>query len=98
MARPAAVPLALLTLAALNLVIALPFNEVSRRYEAEADWRALNASRDPQAAIGLFKDFSKSDLAEPNPPVWDYLLFENHPTVLQRIAMVKAWQVRNKQP
>jgi hypothetical protein len=32
----------------------------------------------------------------PDPPTWDYLLFEDHPTVLQRIAMARAWQARNR--
>jgi STE24 endopeptidase len=95
LARPAAVPVALVALSVLSLVISPAFNQVSRRYEAEADWRALNATRDPQAAIGLFEKFTASDLAEPNPPTWEYLFFEDHPTVMQRIAMVRAWAARN---
>ena len=96
MAQPAAVPVALLVLTALGVPMSPAYNEVSRRYEAEADWRALNASRDPQAAIGAFRKFTTGDLAEPSPPTWDYLFFEDHPTVLQRIAMVRAWESLNR--
>jgi STE24 endopeptidase len=96
LAQPAVVPLALLVLTVASLAGSPAYNEVSRRYEAEADWRALNATREPKAAIGLFEKFTASDLAEPSPATWEYLFFEDHPTVMQRIAMVRAWQARNK--
>ena len=28
--------------------------------------------------------------SDPNPPLWDYVLLENHPTIMQRIAMAQA--------
>ena len=31
-------------------------------------------------------------VSEPDPPTWDYVLLENHPTIAQRIAMVQAWR------
>ena len=40
----------------------------------------------------LFESFVPTTLSDPNPPTWEYLLFENHPTIDQRIAMVRAWQ------
>ena len=70
-------------------------NAVSRRYEAEADWRALNATRDPASDARLFQAFGKTSLEEPSPPVLDYLWLENHPTLMQRIAMARAWRARN---
>jgi Zn-dependent protease with chaperone function len=91
LARPEAVPLALLVAAVLQLT-ALPLeNVISRRYEAEADWIALGATRDPVSAQGLFARFSTVDLVQPRPPHWDYVLLENHPTTEQRIAMARAW-------
>jgi STE24 endopeptidase len=93
-ANPAALPLALLALLLLNLVAAPIENAVSRRYEAEADWAALQASRDPASARKLFMDFQRTSLAQANPPTWDYLWLENHPTIAQRIAMVEAWTRR----
>ena len=67
-----------------------PFeNAVSRRYEAEADWRALQATHDPAATTALFAHFEQTSLEEPNPPRWAYVLLENHPTLAQRIAMAE---------
>ena len=45
-----AVPLALLIWVVLQVAISPAQNVVTRRYEAEADWVALQTSRDPQAA------------------------------------------------
>jgi STE24 endopeptidase len=90
--EPAAIPLALFVLATLQ-VIALPVNSlITRHIEAEADWMALNATRDPQAAQQVFATFTPIDLADPRPPTWDYVVFEDHPTVIQRIAMARAWR------
>jgi STE24 endopeptidase len=92
MGEPAAVPLALLVLVVLELA-ALPLqNTISRHMEAEADWLALQTTRDPRAATALFKSFVPTGLSDPAPPTWEYLLAANHPTIDQRIAMVRAWQ------
>lgn len=90
--NPANLPLVFLLLTVLSL-LALPVqNAVSRRYEAEADWRALNATHDPAAARRLFQSFEQTSLEEPNPPAWDYVLLEDHPTLMQRIAMTERWR------
>jgi STE24 endopeptidase len=92
---PANVPFAVLLLAVLSLAAAPLVNAVSRRYEAEADWRALNATRDPASARKLFQTFERTSLEQPSPGLLDYLWLENHPTLLQRIAMANRWQQRN---
>ncbi len=94
LARPEAVPVALFVFVALQLLTAPLMNIVSRRDEAEADWSALNATHDPAAARSLFKQLAKASLANPDPPTWSYVLYEDHPTIVQRIAMVDAWQAR----
>jgi len=92
MGEPAAVPLALLVLVVLGL-LALPLeNAISRHDEAEADWMALQSTRDPAAATALFRRFVPTTLDEPDPATWEYLLLENHPTIAQRIAMAQAWR------
>jgi STE24 endopeptidase len=91
LADPANLPYALLVFTVLTLVLAPAENLVSRRYEAEADWRALNATHDPGAMRQLFVQFATSDLEEPDPGTLDYLWLENHPTLLQRIAMARQW-------
>jgi len=92
---PATLPYAILVLTILALVTTPLQNAVSRRYEAEADWRALNATRDPAADTSLFQQFGETSLEEPNPPLLDYLWLETHPTLAQRIAMAQAWKERN---
>lgn len=96
LANPETLPLAFLALAVLALLTAPVQNYVSRSYEAEADWRALNATRDPKAAQGLFEQFARTSFEQPDPPAWDFIWLENHPTLMQRIAMTRAWAARNR--
>jgi STE24 endopeptidase len=92
--RPELVPYALLVLALIGLVITPLGNAVSRRYEAEADWSALRATHDPGSAESLFRKFTRYDLVQPNPPLWSYVMLDNHPTVVQRIALARAYRER----
>jgi len=98
MREPAAMPLAILVLVALSFA-ALPLeNAVSRHVEAEADWMALQTTRDPGAMQSLFRRFASTSLGDPSPPTVAYLAFENHPTLMQRIAMARAWHSRQVSP
>jgi STE24 endopeptidase len=89
---PALLPYGALVLVVLNLALLPLSNEISRRYEAEADWTALRATNDPEAAEGLFEGFAKESLHHPDPPGWWHVIFESHPTLLQRIEMAQAWK------
>lgn len=90
--EPAAVPVALLAIVVLQL-LALPLqNAISRHMEAEADWMSLRTTRDPTDAIQLFRRFVPTTLDEPDPSTFDYLMLEDHPTIVQRIAMAEAWK------
>ena len=91
---PGVLPFALLTLVVLGVLAAPLENAISRRYEAEADWSALKATHDARSARELFVGFQKTSLQEPNPSLVDYLWFETHPTIAQRIAMAEAWAKR----
>jgi STE24 endopeptidase len=91
---PGAVPLALLTLTALQLALAPFTNAVSRRYEAEADWVGLRGTQDPQAARGLFKEFVVTDLQDPSPPGWVHAFLDDHPTPLARVEQAAAFAGR----
>jgi STE24 endopeptidase len=98
MGQPDAVPLSLLLLVLLSL-LALPLeNAISRHREAEADWLALRTTHDPAAATALFRRFVPTTLDEPSPSTVDYLLLENHPTIMQRIAMAQAWRAAEGKP
>ena len=96
LADPGNLPFALLVLTVLNLVAAPVQNAISRRYEAEADWIALRSTRDPASARALFESFQRTSLEEPSPPLWDYLLLESHPTLIQRIAMAERWRATTR--
>jgi STE24 endopeptidase len=96
MAAPRAVPVGLFVLVVLQLA-ALPLqNMISRRLEREADWSALKATRDPDAARSLFRQFTTISLAQPDPPRWASVLLDSHPTVLERMEMAEAWRLRER--
>jgi STE24 endopeptidase len=90
--RPENVPLALFTLAVAGLAITPLANAVSRRYESEADWMAVQATRDPAAGRALFQEFVRTDLQNPDPPGWVTVLLEDHPSALARVEQVEAWR------
>jgi len=94
LAQPAAVPLALLVVAILQIVATPLQSATSRRFEAEADWRSLQTTHDPAAMRALFKRFTARALADPDPPGWYQAIFEDHPSGAQRIAMADAWAKR----
>jgi STE24 endopeptidase len=94
MGEPAAVPLALLVLVALDLASTPVYNLISRHMEREADWVAHETARDPEAAAETFRGFTIESLNDPDPPRWSYLLFDSHPTIRDRIALAEAWKRR----
>jgi STE24 endopeptidase len=91
LARPEVVPFAVLVVVALQLALLPAANVVSRRYEAEADWIALQTTRDPDAAESLFRKFSTTALDQPEPPAWVYYGLSTHPMLAERVAMARAW-------
>jgi STE24 endopeptidase len=88
--QPAAVPLMLFTLVVLQLALLPATSAISRRYEAEADWLALQATRNPQAFEGLIRALAEASLAEPDPPAWARVVLGTHPTPLERMAMARS--------
>mgnify|MGYP000374334802 CR=1 FL=1 len=94
MGEPAAVPVALLVVAVLQLAAAPAQNLISRRMEAEADWKALQSTRDPASARALFVSFAETSLGDPDPPEWSEVVLGTHPTLADRVAMAAAWRAR----
>lgn len=92
LARPEAVPVALLVLVLLSLLATPLFNSVSRRAEVEADWAALNATRDPATQRSLLRRLAVDSLTSPDPPGWTVPLYGTHPSIVDRIAMAQAWE------
>jgi STE24 endopeptidase len=97
MRQPEAIPVALLVLVLLTTVATPLQAAITRHIEQEADWMALEATRDPRSGRALFQDFARTSLNDPDPPSWAYLWFDDHPTLMQRIGMVEAWEEREAQ-
>ena len=95
LAEPGVLPFGLLVLVVIQLALLPASNLVSRRYEAEADWIALQATRDAASARRLFERFSRTSLGQPDPPTWSYVLLDTHPTTMQRIALAESFAARN---
>ena len=93
-----AVPLALLVVALYQLATLPLANHLSRRMEAEADWKALQVTRDPAALEGVMVSLSKTSLGDPDPPEWAQLVFGTHPSLADRVAMARAWAARRDKP
>ena len=91
-----AVPLALFVIVVLQIAVSPVQNVISRRYEAEADWVALQTARDPTAQREVFTDLTETSLTDPDPPEWEVVLFGTHPTAMQRIEMAEAWRTRDR--
>jgi STE24 endopeptidase len=94
MGSPEAVPLALLVAVLFSLVTAPLSNVISRRMEAEADWKALEVTRDPTALAGVMRAFTETSLSDPDPPLWVQLMVGTHPALEDRVAMARAWANR----
>jgi Zn-dependent protease with chaperone function len=90
------VPVALFAFVALSMAAQPLFNVLGRRMESEADWVALETTQDPDGARHLFVHFTEFALADPSPPAWASVLFDTHPTMLDRIRMAEAWRARSE--
>jgi len=96
MGAPEAIPLALVVAAVFQLATAPAANWVTRRMEAEADWKALEVTRDPGSVEGAMVGLSETSLGDPNPPEWVQILLGTHPALADRVAMARAWETRNR--
>jgi STE24 endopeptidase len=87
-----AIPLVLLVYVVFGLVVTPLKATISRHMEAEADWLALQTTRDAGATQSLWKRVAATGLTDPNPPTAPYLVFYDHPSLAQRVAMARAWE------
>jgi len=67
-------------------------NAISRHFERQADWKALEMTDDPAAFRGAFELLTRMNLADPDPPRWEEILFDDHPATAKRIAMATAYE------
>jgi STE24 endopeptidase len=88
---PNGVPRALLV-AFVLLVLATPLvSALSRRYEAEADWVAVETTRDADGAHRLLARLAEASVRDPDPPGWWTFVFATHPSLSERAGLVDAW-------
>src|SRR4051794_9028025 len=90
-ASPRAVAL-LLALMAIASLVALPLqNGLSRFIEARADHHALTVTGDPSTVETMEGRLGTGNLADVDPPRWQYLLFASHPSIVERMAAARAY-------
>jgi STE24 endopeptidase len=92
--EPSALPRAALVLLLLQLATLPAVSAITRRYEREADWRALELTQDPVAAEAISRRFVRTSLANPDPPRLLHFIRGTHPTIVERIATARAFAER----
>jgi STE24 endopeptidase len=64
---------------------------VTRRVEARADAHALALTGAPDTFEAMQRRLSTVNLAEPDPPAWEHILFASHPSTVERMAAARAF-------
>lgn len=89
-------PLLLMVLSML-LFAASPLTNLASRYqEVRADTYAIEMTDDPNAAISTFQALTRAGLSEVNPPLLVKIFRYGHPTMLERITMIEAYELQKK--
>ncbi|MFI6231780.1 M48 family metallopeptidase [Micromonospora echinospora] len=87
---PRAFPL-LLALVTLVGVVSTPVQAMlSRRVEARADAHAMALTGDPATFEAMQRRLAGANLADPDPPRWEYLYSATHPSTVERMAAARA--------
>jgi STE24 endopeptidase len=81
--------IAVTTLAGLAAAPAQAF--VTRRIEARADAHALALTDDPGTFEAMQRRLGTVNLSEPDPPMWEHVLFASHPSTVERMAAARAY-------
>ncbi|MFG1902087.1 M48 family metallopeptidase [Micromonospora carbonacea] len=90
-AEPRAFPLLLALVTVAGLVTAPAQALVSRRVEARADAHALALTGDPATFEAMQRRLAGVNLADPDPPRWEYLYSASHPSTVERMAAARAY-------
>ncbi|MFV2083176.1 M48 family metalloprotease [Micromonospora sp. LOL_021] len=93
-AEPRAIALLLAVVTLVGLVATPVQALVSRRVEVRADAHALALHGDPAAYAAVHRRLSAINLADPDPPRWEYLYSATHPSTVERIAAARRYADR----
>lgn len=95
---PAGLPLLWLAVSVLLFLSSPIEGAISRRMEAQADWIALELSRDPDTFEAVTRRLARANLSPVEPPDWIVRWFYTHPPVLERLGMAEYWRRRSAGP
>ncbi len=84
---PSALPVLMLALTVFSLLLEPLQNVVSRAFERQCDWYALQATQRPDAYRSAFAKLAKLNKDDPNPNAMATFLFHSHPPIAERLAM-----------
>ena len=87
----AALPLVVLTIAAVSLVLMPAANAFSRAHERRADRYALRMTGNVSAFVTAMKRLAAQNLAEEQPSRFVEVVFHSHPSTTARIAAAQKW-------
>jgi STE24 endopeptidase len=88
---PAVLPAIALAIALVSLGFGCASNVLSRDVEASADSFALRLTDDPRDFIRFARRISVQNVGDPDPPRLYHVLFDTHPTTLERIGAAAAF-------
>ncbi|MFN2383984.1 MAG: M48 family metallopeptidase, partial [Gemmatimonadota bacterium] len=95
---PAGLPLLWLAFS-LGLFATSPLQSgLSRAMEAEADWAALELTRDPAHYLAMQRRLSRANLEPVAPPGWIVTWLYTHPPIGERLAMASRWRAERARP
>jgi STE24 endopeptidase len=89
---PAALPAIAFAIALVSLGLGCASNVLSRKVEASADSFALRLTNDAQGFIDFERRITLSNISDPDPPKLLHVLFDTHPTPLERLGAGEAWR------
>jgi STE24 endopeptidase len=86
---PARVPRVLALLAVAMVLVSPVQSGISRAIETRADVDALRATNDPRPFVAIQRSLAVRSLTDPTPPSLLHWWFDSHPTVEERVALVR---------
>jgi STE24 endopeptidase len=91
-ARARSVPLLLAAYTMVGFAVSPLSNVISRHIEARADAHALALTRDPETFVAAQRELAVTGLDDLRPSGVLYVLFFDHPSAPERIAMARDWE------